>query len=205
MKKYLYTIVGGLIISLILYGYSTYKELKHYKELYAISDNNVKAYEATNSKLNKDIREFKFTMDELRSSNDSLNQKLVEAVDKLKVKDKSIKYLQYQASIAHKTDTITIKGDTIFKDTFVALDTTIRDNWYSMDLSLRYPSTIITTPTFKSEKYVVIHTKKEYNSKPSKIFFVRWFQKKHTVVTVEVKEDNPYIDNREQKFIEIVK
>jgi len=205
MKKYLYLIIGGLIISLVLYGVSNYKELQQYKELYAVSNNNVKAYEATNSKLNKDIREFKFTMDELRSSNDSLNQKLVEAVDKLKLKDKNIKYLQYQASIAHKTDTITIKGDTIFRDNFVALDTIIRDNWYSMDLSLRYPSTIITTPAFKSEKYVVIHAKKEYNSKPSKLFFVRWFQKKHWVITVDVKEENPYIDNKEQKFIEVVK
>ena len=38
-----------------------------------------------------------------------------------------------------------------------------------------------------------------------RIFFVRWFQKKQKVVEVNVIQKNPYTDNVEQRFIEIVK
>jgi hypothetical protein len=53
--------------------------------------------------------------------------------------------------------------------------------------------------------YVVINNKKEYNKKPSKIFFIRWFQKKHLVTEVNVEERNPYIKSKENKFIKINK
>ena len=174
-----------------------------YKGLYEQELNNVHAYESANSALNNQILEFKYTMDGLRSSKDSLNQKILAMVDKMKIKDKNIKYLQYQSSVIGKTDTVVIK-DTIFKP-IAPIDTVIGDSWYNVNLGLRYPSTIIVTPKFKSEKTVVIHTRKEYNKPPSKIFFIRWFQKKHQVVEVKVIENNPYIENKESRFIEVTK
>lgn len=203
MKKYLYIALAVGISALLLTGYKIYTDLQKYKELYNRELLNVKAYEQYNSNMQNELREFKFTMDELRSSSDSINQKLVKEIDRLKLKDKNIQYLQYNTSVIQKTDTIVV-NDTIFKES-VQLDTIIGDEWYSMKLGLKYPSVITTEPTFKSEKYVVISTKKEYNKKPSKIFFIRWFQKKHTVVTVDMEEKNPYISNRENKFIKVVK
>jgi hypothetical protein len=203
MKKYLYIIAVIGIIA--IGGLITYQraELKKYKGLYDKELQNVEAYKINNSNLEGKVREFKMTMDDLRASKDSIDIKLAEVVDELKIKDKKIEYLQYQVKVAHKTDTIQMQ-DTIFVPE-AHVDTLIGDKWYNLRLRLDYPSTIVASPTFNSEQYVVINSKKEYNKKPSKIFFIRWFQKKHTVVEVNVKEKSPYITNKENKFIKILK
>lgn len=207
MKKYLYIIVAVALITLIASLNKQCSELEKFKELYDRELSNVRAYENENAGLNGEIRQYKRTMDDMRMSADSINQKLLDEIDRLKIKDKNVQYLQYQTQVIHKTDTIKIKGDTIFQEKLVTnpIDTVIGDQWYNLDLKLRYPSTIVASPTFNSEKYVVIHTKKEYIKKPSKIFFIRWFQKKHTIVTVDIVEKNPYIENKQSRFIEITK
>lgn len=204
MKKYLYSGIIFIIVSFCLYTYNSNKKLKYYKGLYERELGNVRAYELTNNSLNKEIREFKYTIDELQDSKDSINQALLKVSKELKIKDKNLKSLQYQTSIVYRTDTVTLQ-DTIFRDNTVNIDTLIGDEWYNLKLHLKYPSTVVASPLFKSEKYVIISNRKEYNSKPSKIFFIRWFQKKHWVTEVKVIEKNPYIDIKEQRFIEIEK
>lgn len=203
MKKYLY--VTLISIAIFISGAFVHKrsELKKYKRLYDKELQNVEAYRASNSGLKEDIRQYQMTMSDLRSSKDSIDRKLSKVIDELKIKDKKIEYLQYQTKTIYKTDTVQMQ-DTIFVPE-AHVDTLIGDEWYNLRLKLDYPSTIIATPTFNSEQYVIINTKKEYNSKPSKLFFVRWFQKKHTVVEVNVEEKSPYITNKENKFIKILK
>lgn len=203
MKKYLYAILLGII--LLFAGAYSYQrsELKKYKGLYDKELQNVEAYRLSNSGLEDNIRQYQMTMDDLRASKDSIDRKLTEVIDELKIKDKKIEYLQYQTKTIHKTDTIQVP-DTIFVPE-AHVDTLLGDKWYNLRLQLDYPSTIVASPTFNSEQYVVINTKKEYNKKPSKLFFVRWFQKKHMVVEVNVEEKSPYITNKENKFIKIVK
>lgn len=203
MSKYIY---AALISVILIIGCALLYQgtlLTKYKNLYSKELQNVEAYRASNSGLEGEIREYKMTMDDLRASRDSIDIRLAEVVDELKIKDKKIEYLQYQVKVAHKTDTIQMP-DTIFVPE-AHVDTLIGDKWYNLRLRLDYPSTIVASPTFNSEQYVVINSKKEYNKKPSKIFFIRWFQKKHTVVEVNVEEKSPYITNRENKFIKILK
>lgn len=203
MKKYLY--IALVSIAVFIGGLLLYQRvmLEKYRNLYEKELQNVEAYRASNSGLEGEIREYKMTMDDLRASKDSIDIRLAEVVDELKIKDKKIEYLQYQVKVAHKTDTIQMP-DTIFVPE-AHVDTLIGDKWYNLRLRLDYPSTIVASPTFNSEQYVVINSKKEYNKKPSKIFFIRWFQKKHTVVEVNVEEKSPYITNKENKFIKILK
>lgn len=203
MKKYIYWSLAIGLVVLLSAVFKMHSDLQKYKSLYARELNNVEAYDRMYSDMREEIREFKLTMDELQASKDSINKKLLKTIDSLKIKGKNVQYLQYNTSIIQKTDTIVMQ-DTIFR-TPVNIDTIVGDKWYNMRLNLKYPSTIITEPTFKSEKQVIISTKKEYNSKPSKIFFIRWFQKKHNVVTVDVVESNPYIENKENRFIKVVK
>lgn len=54
-------------------------------------------------------------------------------------------------------------------------------------------------------KYIIVGYRKEIIDPPKKCFIARWFQKKHKVVEVNVVEKNPYIENKQQRFIEIVK
>ena len=203
MKKYLY--IALVSIAVFIGGLLLYQRvmLEKYRNLYEKELQNVEAYRASNSGLEGEIKEYKMTMDDLRSSKDSIDRKLVDVIDELKKKDKTIEYLQYQVKVAHKTDTIQIP-DTIFVEN-TDVDTIIGDKWYKLNLKLHYPSTIIASPIFTSEQYVIINNKKEFNKKPSKLFFIRWFQKKHTVVEVNVEEKNPYITNKENKFIKILK
>lgn len=203
MRKYIYLALIFILSALLLSGYKIYSDMHRYKGLYQKERQNVEAYEHLNTSLNDDIREFQLTIDDLKASKDSLNQKLLSQVQKMKIKDKTIQSLQYTTSVINKTDTIVL-SDTIFREP-VQLDTIIGDEWYNMKLRLEYPSTIITKPTFRSEKYIIVHTKKEYDKKPSKLFFIRWFQKKHTTVVVEMEEKNPYIENQENRFVKIIK
>ena len=73
-----------------------------------------------------------------------------------------------------------------------------------MKLGLKYPSTITTGPKFVSEKYIMVDYKKETINPPKKCWLLRLFQKKHKVVEVNIVEKNPYIENKQQRFIEIV-
>lgn len=207
MKKYIYITAIIALLTLLITLNRQCSELQKFKDLYDRELTNVRAYENENAGLNGEIRQYKRTMEDMRMSADSINQKLLNEIDKLKIKDKNVQYLQYTTEVIHKTDTIKIKGDTIFQEKLVTnpIDTVIGDQWYNLDLKLRYPSTIVATPTFNSEKYVVIHTKKEYVKPPSKWFFIRWFQKKRQVVQVDVIEKNPYIENKQSRFIEITK
>lgn len=205
MKKYVYLIVALILLGLCFSVYKYYKESVKYKELYKIEQSNVEAYANEKNKDAKDYKQFQLTIDELKSSKDSINQKLLEVTESLKIKPKNIHTIEYSTAIISKTDTIKLQGDTIFRYKAFDLDTCLGDQWYKIGLHLQYPSTIITSPKFNSEKYVIVNTKKEYVRPRSKIFFIRWFQKRKKVVTVDVVEKNPYITNGNYRHIEILK
>lgn len=152
--------------------------------------------------LNSYNKELQLNIEQLKYSNNITLDKLNKVRKELNIKDKELQKLQYQLSISNKTDTVVYR-DTIFKEG-IKLDTLIKDNWYSLDINLEYPSTIIVNPKFKSEKYVVTSLKKEIKGTPKKCWLGRIFQKKHNVVRVEVVEKSPYIETKEQVFINII-
>ena len=153
--------------------------------------------------LNSYNKELQLNIEQLKYSNNITLDKLNKVRKELNIKDKELQKLQYQLSISNKTDTVVYR-DTIFKEG-IKLDTLIKDDWYSLNLDLEYPSTIIVNPKFKSEKYVVTSLKKEIKGTPKKCWLGRIFQKKHNVVRVEVVEKSPYIETKEQVFINIIK
>ena len=152
--------------------------------------------------LNSYNKELQLNIEQLKYSNNITLDKLNKVRNELNIKDKELQKLQYQLSISNKTDTVVYR-DTIFKEG-IKLDTLIKDDWYSLNLDLEYPSTIIVNPKFKSEKYVVTSLKKEIKGTPKKCWLGRIFQKKHNVVRVEVVEKSPYIETKEQVFINII-
>ena len=64
---------------------------------------------------------------------------------------------------------------------------------------------IAVQPYFKSEKHIIVSSKKETVNPPKKFFLFRWFQKKHLVVHVDVIEKNPYVGSENSKYVEILK
>ena len=204
VKKYIRIGIVILVSLLAISTYTLYTNNQKLKEETSTLIFNQKAFIAENSSLKEENRVFKFTIEQLNHYNDSILQKMNEVRKELKIKDKDLKQMQYLLSEAQKKDTIIFR-DTLFREPTLKIDTLLGDRWYQMKLGLRYPSTIITEPKFVSEKYVIVDYKEETINPPKKCAIARWFQKKHKIVEVEVVEKNPYIENKQQRFIEIVK
>lgn len=204
IKVFIYIIILIIIIGSISYITVLHNGYKNLQKEYLKSVELVKAYDRENDSLKNTSNLYRLSIEELKHSNDSVLKKLNNVRRELRIKDNSIKQLQYQATLLSKKDTIVLR-DTIFSNPYLNLDTLIQDKWYKLNLGLKYPSTITVEPEFNNEQYVVISTKKEYIEPPHKCFLVRLFQKKHTVVEVQVVNDNPYVNTKNQKFIEIVK
>ena len=203
IKNVIRIFIGILFLAVVSDLLSSNRKLNELKDKYEISTNNEKLLLNNNDSLKISNSKLQLTVEQLEYSNNTTLDKLNKVRKKLDIKDKELQELQYQLSISNKTDTI-IYRDTIFKEG-IKLDTLIKDNWYSLDINLEYPSTIIVNPKFKSEKYVVTSVKKEIIGTPKKCWLGRIFQKKHNVVRVEVVEKSPYIETKEQIFINIDK
>lgn len=163
---------------------------------------NIKAYELENLALKDNTIEFQYTIEQLNHSKDSLNQKINKLRKDLKIKDKDIQKLQYILSENQKKDSI-IVHDTLFTEK-VKIDTTLSDDWSKLHLQLEFPNKVVTEYSFKNESLVTTYLKKETIKPPHKCIFVRWFQKKHKMIYVEINEQNPYCEIKEQKFINII-
>ena len=204
LKKY--TCIGSVvlmmiaIITLCFTLNSKSKTENRWKE--AVT--NIKSYENMFSDSKDKSIAFQLTIAQLKHSNDSIFQELNDVRKELKIKDSKLKSLQYISSNFVKSDTIILK-DTIFKDKGIYIDTLLSDEWYSVRVGLRYPSSVIVTPRFRSEKNVIVSTKRETVNPPKRFFLFRWFQKKHTVLHVNVVEKNPYIVNQDNRYVEVVK
>lgn len=179
--------------------------LRSYKELerkYNVSIENVKAYDMELSGLKDNNRVFKLTVEQLNYFNDSITKKLNESRKQLGIKDKYLQQLQYELLTVSKPDTMKLK-DTIFVNNF-KLDTILGDKWVRTDLHLQYPSTVAIKPEVILERHTFINGKRETVNPPKKFFLFRWFQRKHTVVEVNIRELNPYVVNKEQRYIQII-
>lgn len=206
MKKWIIIIIGyAVLVGLLLISL---KDRNNYKDKYNVAVANNKAYDEQLSSAKNKNTALQLTTDQLSYSKDSILNKLKETKESLKIKDKNIKSIQYISTTLTRTDTITL-SDTIFKETiknrYLAVDTIVGDKWYSTNIKLLYPSTIVLKPKFNSEKHIIVSTKKETVNLPKKWWLLRLFQKKHRVLNVTVVENNPYVTNQESRYVEIIK
>ena len=206
MKWKIKLIIGSIIVAIIVGLGTTVAVMnnridKLNKDVAEVTSN-IKAYELENLALKDNTIEFQYTIEQLNHSKDSLNQKINKLRKDLKIKDKDIQKLQYVLSENQKKDSI-IVHDTLFIEK-VKIDTTLSDDWSKLHLQLEFPNKIVTEYSFKNESLVTTYLKKETIKPPHKCIFVRWFQKKHKMIYVEVNEQNPYCEIKEQKFINII-
>lgn len=202
MKKYIYI---GIVIAVMGYtiGYLINRTINIEKK-WKNAQETVKAYEQQFNSSGTKNRAYKLNIDQLKYSKDSIFQELNSIRKELKIKDSKLKSIQYISSDFVKKDTITLK-DTIFRDRKIDIDTLLSDEWYSVKVELKYPSTVTIKPEFKSKKYIMVSSKKETVNPPSRFFLFRWFQRKHIVLNIDVIEKNPYVHNENNRYVEIVK
>ena len=200
MKKLL-IIVNLILLAIIGAGY---EQVKHANEKWALAEANVKAYDAQLSESGKKNLALQLTVDQLNYFKDSVLTELNATRKELGIKDKNLKALQSVSSKFSKTDTITVR-DTLFKNPKLDIDTIMGDKWYTLKLGLKYPSMVVVQPEFKSDKHIIVSSKKETVDPPKKFFLLRWFQKKHLVLHIDVVEKNPYVNDENSRYIEIIK
>jgi len=200
----MYRVLVPLFLVLVLGIWTAWisGENKRLEELYKISQNNVIAYSMENDTLKNENGIFKLTIDELKNSKDSTIQLINKLRKEAGIKDKRIKDLEYIVSQSRRNDTITLK-DTVFVED-LELDTVIADKHSRLELKLKYPNIIEVDRSFTNEFVIINHLKKEFASEPSKVFFIRWFQKKIDVLTTTIKDLNPYSTIKQYKQIEII-
>ena len=203
MKKIVFWLVIAVIGLLFTIGVM-WQQVKYANEKWEVATANIKAYDVQLAAEGEKNTALQLTVNQLGYFKDSVLQELDNTRKKLKIKDKNLKALQAVKSGFTKRDTI-IMRDTLFKEPTLAIDTLIGDKWYNVRLGLKYPSMIAVKPYFKSEKHVVVSTKKETVNPPKKFFLFRWFQKKHVVLKVNVKEKNPYVQDESSEYIEVLK
>ena len=195
-----------IIIILTVFLVAMWEQVRFANKKWEKSEANVKAYASMLDGSKKQNVALQLTIDQLGYFKDSVLQELDNTRKELKVKDKNLKALQQVKSTFSKIDTIKItQTDTLFREPSISVDTLLGDEWYSLRLGLIYPSTIAVEPYFKSEKYIIVSSKKETVNPPKKFFLFRWFQKKMTVVHVDVVEKNPYVGNECSRYVEIIR
>lgn len=200
MKKSLLCAVVILLVCLV----AAMDQVRKTQNKLEIATLNLKSYDdRLSSVMNSNIA-FRLTIDQLKHANDSVMVKLNKVRKELGIKDKRLQALQQISSSFSRVDTILLK-DTVFKDPSLSIDTILGDEWYKAYVGLRYPSKVVISPEFKSEKYVVVSTKKETVNPPKKFFLFRWFQKKHLVLKIDVLEKNPYVKSEQSNYVEIVR
>lgn len=201
--KRIWILIGVVFLLLISFLSIQYTAIQRYKKELDTQIMNVKVLTAQNEGLNNRSQVLQLSIDELEYSKDSLLKRIDILVGEGKIKDKNIRELQYQLSEASRQDTVVFR-DTLFKDPLLQIDTLYGDEWYKVNLSLRYPSTIVVNPSFKSERLVTMGLERQTVKPPKKCWLARLFQRKHDVMIVEIQEKNPYIDIKEERYIKIV-
>lgn len=200
MKKWIIIILSFavLILTIIIMGIA----IKNQKTVIDRSLQNIAAYSAETDSLNNKCKLFQFRILEIENSNDSLLQKMYQQAKIIGAKDRQIKGLQYQLDHIEKTEIIYVK-DTIFKEPSFILDTCVTDKWSSVCIHLEHPNKIEVNTTFDNEVFTTIHWKK-VPIKPRKCKVAEWFTRKRKEITVDVYTDNPYVENKVQRFVQIV-
>lgn len=200
MRKWIIIVLGYVVLigALVLVIRNSGK----YEDRWKTAEANVKAYDRLLGSSEERNAAYQLTVDQLNSVNDSILKELNDTRKKLRIKDRNVKSVQYVASGFSKTDTVVVDS-IVFRS--MAVDTLLGNEWYSLRLRMHYPDTVIVSPSFKSEKSIIVSTRRETVNPPKKLWILRLFQKKHTVVHVDVVEKSPYITDSESRYVEILK
>lgn len=204
MKKYFIVACVIALIGLIGSLVHNIHEAKAYEDKWKTAVANVKTYDELLSDSKNKSTAYELTIDQLNNVKDSTIKELNELKKKLKIKDKNLISAQNIKTVYSKADTIHFT-DTIFKDKVLSADTIVGDEWYKAKVILKYPHTVIINPTFTSDKSIIVSTKKETVNPPKKLWILRLFQKKQTVLNVDVVEKNPYVQQESSRYIKIIK
>ena len=198
-------IVNVLIIIALLVGVIIFQSvrLNNRTKEYEVAIQNNKAYESQMDILNEENKVFQFAIEQLEYISGTSIRKLDSMRKELKIKDRQIKQMSNVKERIYITNTFNVT-DTFFKEPDFVFDTCLGDKWYTNCLHLEYPNQISSELDINTDLNCFIHTKRETINPPCKTWIGRLFQRKHTVINVNVVENNPHSNVKEVKFVKIL-
>lgn len=201
MKKYIYIIIALVILC----GFGIFKSIEYSKlsRKYDTAIQNNKAYESQLNVIQDENKIFQFTIEQLEILNDKSIKELDSIRKELGIKDKKLQQMGKVKEKIYIVDSI-IVHDTIFDNPNFVLDTCLGDEWYQNCLHMAYPNKISSQIDINTDLNCFIHTTRETINPPCKTWLGRLFQRKHTVINVNVVENNPHSNVKEVKFIKIL-
>lgn len=184
----------GLLLICGTFGIYQYNRSKKLLTSLEVSSNNYKA------QVNKN-RVYQFTIDDLRTSNETSDVKVDSLMKELKIKPKKVVETVYVETEFNKSDTIILKDTLFLRDDSCE----VGDKWYNINIKFKQPNIVLPKIRINNELICIVSDKRE-TIKPRKKFFIsRWFQRKQTVQVINIKELNPYSTVQDFKFINIIK
>lgn len=201
MKKYIYIIIALVILC----GFGIFKSIEYSKlsRKYNTAIQNNKAYESQLDVIQDENKVFQFTIEQLEILNDKSIKELDSMRKELGIKDKKLQQMGKVKEKIYIVDSIVVH-DTIFNNPDFVLDTCLGDEWYQNCLHMAYPNDISSQIDINTDLNCFIHTTRETINPPKKTWLGRLFQRKHTVINVNVVENNPHSNVKEVKFIKIL-
>lgn len=189
----------SFIIILVATIFFQYNQLqKRNKELSRIT-NNVRAYEEIIANKEANNRVLQLTIEDLKSSKDSILEQAVEYKKKLKVKDKNLK--QIQVINTEIKDTVT----TVIKHKLLNFKEELKINHLTTIIVSRTDSILTAKIDLKNQQYLFVEEKKEYRNR-YKNGFVRFlhldFKKIHTR-KYQIVNTNPLIKVTDTRVVEV--
>ena len=188
--KYLYIVLITIILTIGLYiGYQEYtsmrKEIATLEQQLISATNDVDYYRDLNGQLSVRVSVIEADYNKVKESNNELITIVEKQRKELKLKPKD---LEQAVVIVTKTDTV---FKTLFKDSCYIYKDLYNDFEFCKDSSKVSISDSISGIIY-NERYI---------PDPSKLFFIRWFQKKEWRIIADVRNKNSLIKIKDAKFI----
>ena len=203
MKNKIIIILLAILLGLCGFGIFKSIQSSNLRKQYDIAVQNNKAYESQLDVIQEQNRIFQFTVEQLEALNDKTIKELDSVRKQLGIKDKKIQQMSKVKEKIYIVDSILVH-DTIFDKPDFVLDTCLGDQWYQNCLHMAYPNEISSQIDINTDLSCFIHTSRETINPPCKTWLGRLFQRKHTVINVNVVENNPHSNVKEVKFIKIL-
>lgn len=142
--------------------------------------------------------EYIYTLSQFKNSTDSVNKRLLERLSSTDAKLRNVEKL-----LEVNNESKVSLGKDIFIPTMPDTTIDLSDDWTRNIITLS--PTRVNSDIFSRDTLFGVFTSHKETVLPRKKFFLcRWFQKKHTIVEVELMNMNPNVEITNQKLISII-
>lgn len=202
IKNVGYLLAAAAIISTSIFYMVEKRKQDRLKQQLEIEINNRKASEYGVQKYRDDLNRSHASTLALYQSLSEVKSQNEELYELIKQTNANLRRVEGAVSV-ESTNTTIIKRE-IQIPTMPDTTLTLIDEWSTVNIDLS-PSKVGIDLVVRDKLIGVFDTKKETVKPPKKFFLCRWFQKKHTVVKLEVMNTNPNVEIENVEFIKIVK